>query len=80
MQLQNPYIQDNLALSLQMKVAAEEMYPGFTRKIYLKGYRDNMHFRPKTLLIEGGAQTNTVEEIMNAVDPLAKILASVLLE
>ena len=79
-QLQNPYIQDNLALSLQMKVAAEEMYPGFTRKIYLKGYRYNMHFKPKTLLIEGGAQTNTVEEIMNAMDPLAKILARVLSE
>ena len=32
-----------------------------------------MHLRP-SLLIELGAQTNTVEEIMNAVDPLAHIL------
>lgn len=79
-QLSNPYIQDNLALSFQMKLAAEEMYPGFSRKIYLKGYRYNMHMMPKTLLIEGGAQTNTVEEMMNAMDYLAEILNSVLTE
>ena len=75
--LENPYIQDNLALSLQMKVAAEELYPGFTRNIYLKGYRYNMHFKPKTLLVEGGAQTNTVEEMMNAMEVLAEVLNSV---
>ena len=61
-----------------MQVAANEYYPGITRKIYLKGYRYNMHYRGKTLLIELGAQTNTVEEIMNAIDPLAHILSIVL--
>ena len=34
--LPNPYIQDNLAFSLQMKLAAEQMYPGFTRSGKLK--------------------------------------------
>lgn len=75
--LQNPYIQDNLALSLQMKLEAEKRYPGLTRNIYLKGYRYNMHMKPKTLLVEGGAQTNTVAEIMNAMDYLAEILNAV---
>ena len=75
--LQNPYIQDNLALSLQMKLEAERRYPGLTRNIYLKGYRYNMHMKPKTLLVEGGAQTNTVAEIMNAMDYLAEILNAV---
>ena len=37
-----------------------------------------MHYRGKSLLIELGAQTNTVEEIMNACDPLAHILSLVL--
>ena len=50
----NPYIQDNLAFSLQMKLDAEEHYPGFTRNIYLKGYRYNMQLVPKMLLIEAG--------------------------
>ena len=76
--LYNPYIADNLAFSFQMQLAAAEYYPGFTRKIYLKGYRFNMHYCPKTLLVEVGAQTNTVQEAMNAMVPLADILNKVL--
>ena len=75
----NPYIQDNLALSLQMQLESEKLYSGFTRRIYLKGYRYNMHLMPKSLLIEAGAQTNTVQEVKNAMDILAKILSEVLL-
>lgn len=76
--LKNPYIEDNLAFSLQMQLAAARMYPGFTRRIYLKSYRYNMHLKPKSLLIEAGAQTNTVEEMKNAMVVLAKTLDSVL--
>lgn len=72
--LENPYIEENLAFSFQMQVIANEYYPGLTRRIYLKGYRYNMHLRPRSLLIELGAQTNTVEEIMNACAPIAHIL------
>ena len=35
---------------------------------------------PRSTLIEVGAQTNTKEEIHNAMEPLAEILASVILE
>ena len=73
--LYNPYIADNLAVSFQMQLKAAEYYPGFTRRIYLKGYRYNMHYCPKTLLIEVGAQTNTLEE---AKVPLADLLNKVL--
>lgn len=76
--LRNPYIEDNLAMSLKMQLAATELYPGFTRKIYLKSYRYNMHLCPKSLLIEVGAQTNTLQEAMNAMDPLAQVLDRVL--
>lgn len=76
--LQNPNLNANLAFSFQMQMAAGEYYPGLTRKVYLKGYRYNMHYREKTLLIELGAQNNTVEEIMNACEPLAHILWLVL--
>lgn len=78
--LANPYIEDNLAFSFQMQLAAAEYYPGFARKIYLKGYRYNMHLCPKSLLIEVGAQTNSFEEAINAMEPLANILAKVLLQ
>ena len=76
--LHNPYIEDNLAFSLQMQIAAVNKYPGFTRHIYLRGYRYNMHVKPKTLLIEAGAQTNTVEEMRNAMEALADTLHTVL--
>ena len=76
--LANPYIEDNLAFSLQMQIAAVNKYPGFTRHIYLRGYRYNMHVKPKTLLIEAGAQTNTVEEMRNAMEVLADTLHTVL--
>ncbi len=76
--LKNPYRQENLAFSFQMKVACDEYYPGFARNIYLRAYRYNMHLCPKTLLIELGAQTNTKEEIQAALEPLAHVLFMVL--
>ena len=76
--LYNENLDDNLAFSFQMQLKAAEYYPGLTRKIYLKGYRYNMHLKPKYLLIELGAQNNTLEEAMNACDPLAHILDLVL--
>ena len=76
--LENPYLADNLAFSFQMQAACNEYYPGLARRIYLKAYRYNMHLCPKTLLIELGAQNNTVEEAMNACEPLAHVLDLVL--
>lgn len=77
--LYNPYIQDNLAFSLQMQIASETLYPGFVRPIYLRGYRYNLHLMPKSLLIEAGAQTNTVGEMKNAMEVLAETLYHVLI-
>lgn len=74
----NPYLQDNLAFSLQMKIAAETKYPGFARRNYLRGYKYNMDLMPRMLLIEAGAQTNTVEEMRNVMEVLADLLNSVL--
>ncbi|PKM51057.1 MAG: stage II sporulation protein P [Firmicutes bacterium HGW-Firmicutes-7] len=74
----NTYVKDNMALSFQMHLQANALYPGLTRKIYLKGYRYNLHLMPKSLLVEVGAQTNTVEEAKNAMEPLAEILYHVI--
>lgn len=76
--LPNPYIADNLALSFQLSYQAAKYYPQFTRCIYLKGYRYNLHVRPRSILLEVGAQTNTVEEAMNAMEPFSVILNKVL--
>ena len=76
--LPNENLEMNLALSLKLGIAANEYYPGLTRTNYLNAYRYNMHYRDKSILIELGAQTNTVEEVMNACEPLAHILDVVL--
>lgn len=72
--LYNPYRKENLAFSLQMKVLSEEYYDGFTRRNYIQAYQYNLHMRPKSTLIEVGAQTNTLQEELNAMEPLARIL------
>ena len=76
--MQNPYIKENLAFSMQMKIAAETYFPGLARRNYLKGYKYNMDLMPKMLLIEAGAQTNTYEEVANAMIPLAALLNYIL--
>lgn len=76
--LYNPNLEANLAFSLQLKCHAMEMYDGFTKPVYLKGYRYNLHVAERALLIELGNENNTVEEAKNAAEPLAKVIADVL--
>lgn len=76
--LYNPYIEENLALSLQLQLKSKAYYPDFARRIMIKAYRYNLHYRPKSLLIEVGAQTSTVQEAKNAMEPLAVIIHEVL--
>ena len=75
--LPNPYLKENLAFCFQMQLALNR-YPGFTRKIYLKGLRYNLHLRGRSSLIEAGAQTNTIEEARNAMELLAEAIDTVL--
>jgi len=75
--LPNPYLPYNLAFSFQMQMAANDMFDNFTRRIYLNAFRYSLHFKPKSLLIEIGAQNNTLEEAINATYPLAEVLAGV---
>lgn len=76
--LPNPYLEDNLAFSFQLEYRASQDYPEFYRGIYLAGYRYNLHFRPRSILLEAGAQTNTVQEVKNAMEPFADVLDKVL--
>ena len=76
--LKNDNLQGNLAFSFQLQKVAEEYYPGYARRIYLKGYRYNLHLLPKSVVIEVGAQTNTLQEELNAMEPLAFVLNKVL--
>jgi stage II sporulation protein P len=48
------------------------------RNIYISGYRYNLDKKPRAALIEVGAQTNTVSEVKNAMEPLADIIYQVI--
>ena len=66
------------AFSFQLEYQAALYYPELYRGIYLAGLRYNLHLRPRALLLEAGAQTNTVQEVKNAMEPFADILDRVL--
>ena len=76
--LQNPYLTENLAFSFKLQVKAAQYYPDLMRRIYLRSYQYNLHILPRSLLVECGAQTNTVEEVQNAMPLLADLLYLVL--
>lgn len=73
--LYNPYLEDNLALTYQMFLLGKTYYPDFFRCIYIEAYRYNLHLCKRSMLIEAGAQTNSFEEVINAMEPLSELIA-----
>ncbi len=73
--LYNPYLKENLALTYQMYLLGKTYYPDFFRCIYIEAYRYNLHLCKRSMLIEAGAQTNTFEEVKNAMEPLSELIA-----
>jgi stage II sporulation protein P len=76
--LYNPYQKENLAFSLQMFLTTNEMYPDLARRNFIKPYRYSLHLLPKSLLIEVGSTTNTVQEAKNAMYALADVLVKLI--
>lgn len=76
--LYNRYKPDNLAFSFQLKLQALKCYPEFTRRNYIDAYQYNLHHRPKSVLVEVGAQNNTLQEELNAMEVFAEVLNRVL--
>ncbi|MCL1882808.1 MAG: stage II sporulation protein P [Defluviitaleaceae bacterium] len=77
--LPNPYQSENLAFSMNLQLAANNLYPGFARRIYLLEFRYSLHMAPQSILLEVGAQNNTLQEALNAMHPMANIIAAVVL-
>jgi len=76
--LPNVNLKDNLAFSFQLFIDGKSMYPKLMKPIYLKPYRFNLHFKPRSTLVEMGTQYNTVEEAKSSMKYLAEILMDVL--
>lgn len=76
--LENPYKKENIAFGLALHLKGKSLYGDLMRKNYISGYRYNLNKMPKAALVEVGAQTNTVEEARNSMEPLAAIIYSVI--
>lgn len=76
--LDNPYIEDNLAFSLQLQIKSSEIYSKLFYKNYLNCYRYNLDLRQKSILVELGTHKNTLQSALNAMKPFAEVLDGVL--
>ncbi len=76
--LDNPNLKTNLAFSYRLKQATNTKYNGLFKDIYLNAYRYSLHMKPKSILLEVGAQNNTVDESVRSTKKFAEILAGVL--
>ena len=76
--LPNENLDSVLALGFQMKMASDVLYPEFMRPLYLSCWRYSTYMLPRSMLLEVGAQTNTLEEAKAAMEPFAKLLVGIL--
>ncbi|MCL2372297.1 MAG: stage II sporulation protein P [Defluviitaleaceae bacterium] len=75
--LPNPYQTQNLNFSFRLQLAANQLYPDLTRRIYLRAFRYSLHMLPLSTLVEVGNQHNTLQDAKNAMHPLANVIAAV---
>lgn len=78
--LPNENLNSVLALGFQMKMASDVLYPDFMRPLYLSCWRYSTYMKPRSMLLEVGAQTNTLEEAKAAMEPFAELLVGILQE
>ena len=76
--LEHPNWQQNLKFAIKVQEKAEELYPGLFKPIFLTKSRYNQHTAKYANIIEVGATGNTLEQSINSMKYLAKVLDEVL--
>lgn len=78
--LWHPNWNSNLKFAVKVQEKAEQLYPGLFKPIILTKYRYNQHSGKYAGIIEVGATGNTLEQCLNSMKYLAKILDEVMKE
>lgn len=65
---------ENMAFAVKLQARLEQLQPGLCRPMALRGQRFNQDLCPATVLIEVGAAGNTLEQALNAIDPLSRAI------
>jgi len=70
--------EENLRFAAKLHVAAEERYPGLMRPLFFAPRKYNMDVTPYSLLLEMGADVNTLEEAVYSGRLIGDVLAGLL--
>lgn len=76
--LWHPNWQQNLKFAVKIQQKAEEMYPGLFKPIMLTTSRYNQHAGKFASIIEVGSTGNTLDQCLNSMKYLAKVMDEVL--
>lgn len=68
----------NLKFAIKMQEKANELYPGLFKPIILRNSRYNQHLAKAACIIEVGATGNTMEQCLNSMKYLAKVMSEVM--
>lgn len=71
--------ESNLNFALRLQQCAQKSYPGLMRPLYFGDFMYNMNINEGSLLIEIGADSNTVDEARYSAYLLGNVIAKVLL-
>lgn len=72
--LYHPNWQTNLKFAIELQQKANEMYPGLFKTMIVRNSRYNQHLGKAATIIEVGSTGNTLEQCMNSMKYLSKIL------
>ena len=73
--LYHPNWQSNLKFAIELQQKANEMYPGLFKPMIVRNSRYNQHLGSAACIIEVGATGNTLEQCLNSMKYLAKVMA-----
>lgn len=72
--LYHPNWQSNLKFAIELQQKANEMYPGLFKPMIVRNSRYNQHLGKAACIIEVGATGNTLEQCINSMKYLARVL------
>lgn len=65
---------ENMALAVKLQARLEQLEPGICRPMALRSQRFNQDLCAGTILVEMGAAGNTLDQALNAVEPLSRAI------
>lgn len=72
--LYHPNWKSNLQFAIELQQKANEMYPGLFKPVIVRNSRYNQHLGKAACIIEVGATGNTLEQCLNSMKYLSKVL------